>query len=53
MPYEKFKVLLDEPADQPALGFSGYAGAFAETIRHSPPQPRIPTTPSSAPSSTN
>src|SRR4051794_38472052 len=33
-----FKVLLDGPAEEPALGFPAYARAFADIISHSPPQ---------------
>ena len=33
-----FKVLLDGPAEQPALSFPAYARAFADIITHSPPQ---------------
>lgn len=33
-----FRVLLDGPAEDPALGFPAYARAFADIISHSPPQ---------------
>lgn len=36
--FTTFKVLLDEPAAAPALGFDDYAVAFADIIRHSAPQ---------------
>lgn len=36
--FETFRVLLDEPAADPALGYGGYAKAFADVIRHSEPQ---------------
>ena len=36
--FTTFKVLLDEPAKAPALGFDDYAVAFADIIRHSAPQ---------------
>lgn len=34
-PYNDFKVLLDEPAEIPGLGFEAYASALAEIIRSS------------------
>jgi KAP family P-loop domain len=36
--YSMFKVLLDDPATQPGLGFPSYASAFAEIIEHSKAQ---------------
>jgi hypothetical protein len=36
--YSTFKVLIDDPAERPGLGFSWYAEAFAEIIRHSKAQ---------------
>lgn len=36
--YGDFKVLLDDPASTPGLGWPDYAGAFAEIIEHSEPQ---------------
>jgi KAP family P-loop domain len=33
--YAGYKVLLDDPADVPGLGFDGYAAALAEAIVHS------------------
>lgn len=36
--YATFRVLLDEPAETPLLGFRAYARAFADTIQHSRPQ---------------
>ena len=36
--FAKFRVLLDDPAEAPALGYADYARAFAEVIRHSSPQ---------------
>ena len=33
--YSTFKVLLDDPADNPGLSFDHYAAAFAEVIQHS------------------
>lgn len=33
--YASFKVLLDDPAARPGLGFDGYAAALADTILHS------------------
>jgi hypothetical protein len=35
--YESFRVLLDDPADEPRLGFDVYADAFAQIIEHSKP----------------
>ena len=37
-PFSAFKVFLDEPSPEPALGFGAYAQALAEIIRHSKPQ---------------
>jgi hypothetical protein len=36
--YSAFKVFLDEPSPDPALGFGAYAQALAQIIRHSKPQ---------------
>jgi hypothetical protein len=36
--FETFRVLLDDPADTPQLGFEVYADAFAQIIQHSQPQ---------------
>jgi hypothetical protein len=36
--FETFRVLLDDPAAAPALGYPEYAHAFAQIIRHSDPQ---------------
>jgi KAP family P-loop domain len=36
--YDDFTVLLDGPADDPALGWPEYAAAFAGIVEHSPPQ---------------
>ena len=36
--YSAFKVLLDDPATRPGLGFPSYASAFAEIIEHSKAQ---------------
>jgi hypothetical protein len=36
--YSAFKVLLDDPATLPGLGFPSYASAFAEIIEHSKAQ---------------
>src|ERR1051326_3419910 len=36
--YSAFKVLLDDPAMRPGLGFPSYASAFAEIIEHSKAQ---------------
>jgi hypothetical protein len=36
--YDEFKVLLDDPASAPGLGWPEYAGAFAGIIEHSKPQ---------------
>jgi hypothetical protein len=36
--FRTFKVLLDDPAAAPALGFDDYARAFSEIIRRSSPQ---------------
>lgn len=36
--YSTFKVLLDDPATLPGLGFPSYASAFAEIIEHSKAQ---------------
>src|SRR3954470_24812565 len=36
--YSDFTVLLDDPAADPALGWSEYAGAFAGVVEHSRPQ---------------
>src|SRR5690348_9554991 len=36
--FTRFKVLLDDPAPAPALGFDDYASAFADVIRHSAPR---------------
>lgn len=36
--YVNFKVLLDDPAERPALGYIEYAHAFADIIRRSRPQ---------------
>jgi len=36
--YSAFKVLLDDPAALPGLGFPSYASAFAEVIEHSKAQ---------------
>jgi hypothetical protein len=33
----RFQILLDEPAERPALGFDRYAQAFAEIIQQSEP----------------
>jgi KAP family P-loop domain len=38
MPVDDFRILLDEPAEQPALGFAGYARAFAAITRWSEPR---------------
>jgi ABC-type dipeptide/oligopeptide/nickel transport system ATPase component len=38
MGVESFKILLDSPAEQPALGFSGYTAALREIIENSRPQ---------------
>lgn len=38
MPYENFRILLDLPADQPALGFDQYAEALRQIIEGSRPQ---------------
>ena len=35
--YTDFKILLDEPADNPQLGFNDYSQALAEIIEYSPP----------------
>jgi len=35
--FRTFRVLLDEPAVAPALGFDDYAVAFADIVRHSAP----------------
>lgn len=37
-PYAAYRVFLDEPSADPALGFSTYAQALAQIIRHSKPQ---------------
>ena len=36
--YASFQILIDDPAEQPALGFEGYADALAEIVRESPPR---------------
>jgi hypothetical protein len=36
--YEKFQILVDDPAEDPRLGFSEYADAFAEIVCGSPPR---------------
>ncbi len=36
--YEKFQILVDDPADNPRLGFREYADAFAEIVCGSPPR---------------
>jgi hypothetical protein len=36
--YAKFRILVDDPADDPALGFPEYADAFAEIVSLSPPR---------------
>jgi len=36
--YEKFQVLLDEPAENPGMGFEDYVEALAQVIRHSSPR---------------
>ena len=36
--FSRFKVLLDDPALRPALGFDDYATAFAQMIEHSEPR---------------
>lgn len=36
--YGNFRVLLDEPAEHPSLGFDAYADAFAEVIINSDPR---------------
>jgi len=33
--YTEFKILLDTPAEDPGLGFAGYASALAEIVAHS------------------
>lgn len=35
--FRTFRVLLDEPAAEPGLGFKDYASAFSDIIRHSAP----------------
>lgn len=36
--YTEFRILLDEPAVNPELGFKEYGQALSEIIRHSPPR---------------
>jgi hypothetical protein len=36
--YAEFRILVDDPADDPALGFADYADAFAEIVSGSPPR---------------
>ena len=36
--YEKFQILVDDPAEDPRLGFREYADAFAEIVCGSPPR---------------
>jgi hypothetical protein len=36
--YANFRILVDDPADDPALGFPEYADAFAEIVALSPPR---------------
>ena len=36
--FQTFRVLLDDPAAAPALGYGEYARAFSDVIRHSEPQ---------------
>jgi hypothetical protein len=36
--YTKFRILVDDPVDDPALGFQDYADAFAEIVTLSPPR---------------
>jgi KAP family P-loop domain len=36
--YASFRILVDDPADDPALGFPDYADAFAEIVSLSPPR---------------
>ncbi len=36
--YEKFQILVDDPADDPRLGFREYADAFADIVCGSPPR---------------
>jgi KAP-like P-loop domain-containing protein len=36
--YSKFRILVDDPAEDPALGFPEYADAFAEIVADSPPR---------------
>jgi hypothetical protein len=37
-PYGDFRVLLDDPSEDPALGWRDYASAFAGVVEHSRPQ---------------
>jgi len=36
--YANFRILVDDPAEDPALGFPEYADAFAEIVAQSPPR---------------
>ena len=36
--YADFRILVDDPAIKPALGFGDYADAFAEIVCDSPPR---------------
>jgi hypothetical protein len=36
--YANFRILVDDPAEDPALGFPEYADAFAEIVAFSPPR---------------
>lgn len=36
--YANFRILVDDPAEDPALGFPEYADAFAEIVAESPPR---------------
>src|SRR5437773_870127 len=37
-PFSDYRVLLDDPASQPAGGFNAYARALADIVVHSPPR---------------